>query len=84
MFRRTEGRTRSPGIFDTMAGSGRHSLFSQPVGTPTYRPRARRALPRGISGGYLPKHLAPPPEYAHTTKRPSFGIKVPKPDREAR
>lgn len=57
-FRRT-GRASSPGLFASLTGSGRHSLFTQPVGTRTYRPKVRRSVAGGISGGYLPKHTAP-------------------------
>lgn len=78
---RTETPVRRGSIFDGMVGSGQHSLFAQPIGTSTYRPQPRKTVATGLSG-YLPKHIAPPRERGRTMKQPSFGIKVPKPDRE--
>lgn len=57
LFRST--RSSSPSIFAALTGGGRHSLFTQPAGTRTYRPQPRRSVARGITGGYLPKHTAP-------------------------
>lgn len=74
----SEERTRSQYTAQA-ATQGRHATDTNRKGR-TRRPKAKKnRVPGGITGGYLPKRMAPPPDRGPVTKRPHFGVKVPPP-----